>query len=306
MLVDIDDLNIYEKYTTDVQLISEMALLNVKLLSDITGKHQVFHSKEIDPKHYKYAPADKKLFARPDTSYIKRLPQLIKANIGYDFIFVVNDVTAPTGDAHKDVSLIQPTQGVITVVVDPTWSASVRDEYTHNRSMPLTPHTICHKVGHAISDDVGPFAEKVTLEVVVPLLEYKLKAANMSTSLSNQQRDKFIEHINYWIDTFKEEKYQQNINGCVYAPCELGKFKTAREMIDESFGDINTYTLEPGEFFNEIVARYVLTGNIDFNPWPTQQLANTMANYIKSKINEILDKCKGRVIGQFEWRSLSQ
>lgn len=245
---------------------------------------------------YTFTPADARIMNKTNSSYLNKLPDLIGANIGYDFVVIVNDLE----DLPHN---IPTTSGAITVVVDPTTFYRADDDHTGwNKSMSLTPHIVCHKVGHAITDDVTPFAEKVTTEVVVPLLQYKMQAANMSKTLSEEDREKMIHGIQYWIDVYQEERCQQNIDGCAYSPCELGKFKTARESLDESMGDINKYQLEPGEFFNEIIARYMMTGHIDFNPWPNAQMANNMANYLKTKIHEMLDMCVGRVIGQFAWK----
>lgn len=290
MLMDVDDERIYERFTQN-NFLCEMALLNVKLMSDVVdsavkvGKHAGVYS---------FAPADQRIMNKTNTSYVKALPKLIGANIGYDFAVIINDVEGLPPN-------IPATPNVITVVVDPTpFHSSDNDHW--NRAMPLTPHIVCHKIGHALTNDDSPFREKVTLEVVVPLLQYKLKAAQMSETLSDEKREEMIHYIQQWITMFQEEKYQQGIDGCSYSPCELGKFKSAKVSLIESLGDISIYDLEPGEFFNEVIARYIMTGQINFNPWPNAQMSNSIANYLKTKIHEMLDMCVGRVIGEFTWK----
>lgn len=291
---------IFERYITSRNLVNEMAVLGVKLLSDvIDSKERAF----INPhKLDKYASSDMRWFSQSDTKYIQQLPQLIKASVGYDFVFVVDDVySGQTASTQLDYSNITPTSNAITVVIRPDSFVGQSRNMGWNKSMPLTPHIICHKIGHALTNDGTPFQEKVTLDVCIPLLEYKLKGVHMSKTLNQEQRDSFINQIQDWISTYKEYGYQQGIEGCAFTPCELGKFKTARESLLESFGDINTYKLEPGEFFNEVIARYILTGNLSFNPWPNAQIANDMLNYLKRQIHDMLDKCIGKVISEFNW-----
>lgn len=273
MKFDNDSKLLFEAY----QKVEEMAISNVQRTSSLLGKNPnkyVYTNDELGGgKEDSLSRGEREMFTTKFDSYANYLKKNVFTKIPFEFNIFLQDYEITNKDWDKVQELVDKDKNSITIFMS---------NEGRNIQHILTPWILAHRIAHCFSSTEYVFVNKVTGKSMFNV--YNKLMLNIENIIKNylSSVDKNWDTLNgVDILSLKQDEFTKLNRSPIYQ--KVGTFKSARDLTVNGFE----------EFVHEIIAQYMITGKITFNPLPTKEEALKVELQLKQEIEKLFTTVKG-------------
>jgi hypothetical protein len=272
MKFDKDSKLLFEAY----QKVEEMAIGSVQRTSSLLGKppnKYVYTKDDLGKEEDPLSRGEKEMFTTKFDKYADYLKKNIFTKIPFEFNIFLQDYEITNKDRDEVQRLVDKDKNSITVFMS--------NEGRKAQHI-LTPWILAHRIAHCFSSSLYPFRNKITGESKYTICD------KLMTNINNIIKN-YLSSVDKNWDTFEgvdiikltHREFTKLNRAPIYQ--KVGTFKSARDLTVNGFE----------EFVHEIIAQYMMSGKITFNPLPTKEEASKVELQLKQATEKLFTAVKG-------------